>query len=219
MSSFPNAPRLIKGGLVLLDAASGALIRVISLQYNPETLTRSLQIQAIAGDGQDRSQALRVKAPAVETIKLEVALDATDQLEFPDLNAQAVENGIQPQLALLETLVHPPSGRLIANNTLASLGTLEIAPVEGPLTLFIWSKSRVVPVRITDLSVSEEAFDPSLNPTRAKVSLGMRVLSVNDLGFEHRGGGIFMAYLQAKEQLARKARAGSLSELGIGRLP
>jgi hypothetical protein len=219
MSGFSNSPRVIKGGLVLLDTASGSIIRVISLQYNPESLSRSLQIQAIPGDGQDRSQVMRVKAPAVETIKLDVTLDATDQLELPDLNPVAVENGIQPQLAVLETLVHPPSARIIANNTLASLGTLEIAPVEQPLTLFVWSKSRIVPVRITDLSVTEEAFDPALNPIRAKVSLGMRVLSINDLGFDHRGGGIFMAYLQAKEQLAQKVRPGSLSELGIGRIP
>src|SRR5262245_55008082 len=122
MTGFPGSPRLIKGGLVLLDTGSGPIIRVISLQYNPESLSRSLQIQATAGDGQDRSQVLRVKAPAVETIKLDATLDATDQLELPDLNPVAVENGIQPQLATLETLAHPPSARLIANNTMASLG-------------------------------------------------------------------------------------------------
>lgn len=219
MTGYSRSPSLIKGGLVLLDAASGAVSRVISLQYNPESLSRSLQIQAIAGDGQDRSQVMRVKAPAVETIKIDVTLDATDQLELSDVNAVAVEYGIHPQLALLETLVQPPSERLVANNRLASLGTLEIAPVEQPLTLFVWSKSRIVPVRITDLSVTEDAFDSALNPIRAKVSLGMRVLSINDLGFDHRGGGIFMAYLQAKEQLARKARPGTLGELGIGRIP
>jgi hypothetical protein len=84
---------------------------------------------------------------------------------------------------------------------LASLGTIEIIPAEAPLTLFVWSAQRVLPVRITELSVTEEAFDPALNPIRAKVTLGMRVLTVDDLGFTHRGGSLFMAYVRAKERL------------------
>ena len=219
MTAFPNSPRLLKGGLTLIDPRSGSLVRVIVLQYNADTLTRTLSPQAIGGDGQDRSQALRLKGPAVETIKLDAELDAIDQLEFPDLNPTTVRAGIHPELAALETLVYPPSGRLIANNTLANLGTLEIAPVEAPLTLFVWSKSRVVPVRVTDLGVTEEAFDAALNPIRAKVSLGLRVLSVDDLGFGHRGGSIFMAYLQGKEGLAQQARRGGLGDIGVGRLP
>jgi hypothetical protein len=216
--SLTSSPRILKGGIVLLDAASGSIVRVIVMQYNPETITRTLQPQAV-GESGDRSQALRIKAPATETIKLDATIDATDQLEVPDLNPGVLEFGIHPQIAALETLLQPPSARLIANNALASSGTLEIAPVESPLTLFVWSRSRVVPVRVTDLSVTEEAFDPTLNPTRAKVSLSMRVLTVSDLGFEHRGGGIYMSYLQAHEQLAAKNRNGALMELGIGRLP
>jgi hypothetical protein len=219
MTTFPNSPRLLKGGLVLVDPDSGSIARIIVLQYNPDSLSRTLQVQAVAGTEQDRSQALRIKGPPVETLKLDAEIDATDQLEFPDLNPRAVQSGIHPQLAVLETILYPPSARLISNNTLATQGTLEIAPMEAPLTLFVWSKSRVVPVRVTDFSVTEEAFDTTLNPIRAKVSLGLRVLSVDDLGFAHRGGSVFMAYLQAKEQLATQARAGGLSELGLGRLP
>jgi hypothetical protein len=87
---------------------------------------------------------------------------------------------------------------LSSNNQLAQSGTLEIVPMESLLPLFVWSKSRIVPVRITDFSITEEAFDTALNPIRAKVSLGMRVLSVDDLGFQHKGGSLFMGYLQAK---------------------
>ena len=79
--------------------------------------------------------------------------------------------------------------------------------MESPLTLFVWSKQRIVPVRLTDLSITEEAFDPNLNPIRAKVSLGMRVLSVDDLGFDHKGGSLFMVYLQQKERLAARMPA------------
>ena len=217
MSGFPGSPRLVKGGIVLLDPGSSAVQRIISLQYNPDTLTRSLAIQAI-GEG-DRSQAFRVKGPPVETIKLDAEIDAADQLEFPDQNAGAVQFGIHPQLAALETIVYPESATLQQNNTLAGLGTLEIAPMEAPLTLFIWSKQRVLPVRITELSVTEEAFDPALNPIRARVSLSLRVLSVDDVGFSHKGGSLFMSYLQGKERLAGQSGAARLSELGLGGLP
>jgi len=77
----------------------------------------------------------------------------------------------------------------------------------------------VVPVRITDFSVTEEAFDVSLNPIRAKVSLGMRVLSIDDLGFDEKGGNLFMVYQQQKERLAGLSQSGTFHDLGIGGIP
>jgi hypothetical protein len=220
MSTFPGSPRLIKGGIILIDPDTSLVQRIIALQYNPDTLTRTLQVQGTApAQGGDRSEALRLKGPAVETIKCDVEIDATDQLEFPDKHKTAVEVGLLAQLAALETIIYPTSDQLLSNNSLAKSGTLEIAPMEAPLTLFVWSKSRVLPVRLTDFSVTEEAFDPALNPIRAKVSLGMHVLSVDDLGFDHKGGSMFMIYLQQKEQLARRSQAGALSTLGIGSIP
>jgi hypothetical protein len=216
VTTFPNAPRVLKAGLVLVDPTSGQIKQVISLQYNPDSLTRSFQAQAVAPGAADKSEALRLKGPAVESYKLEAEIDATDQLELPDRNRATVEHGIQPQLAALELLLYPSSQQLNANNDLASAGTLEIVPMETPLALFVWSKTRIVPVRITEFSITEEAFDPALNPLRAKVSLGLRVLSVDDLGFSHKGGSLFMNYLKSKEQLAGKVPPGKLSSFGIG---
>jgi len=216
MTTFPNSPRILKGGLVLIDPESARVLRIIALQYNPESLSRSLQIQSAGGEGGNRSEPMRFKGPAVETIKLEADIDAADQLEFPDQNRMVVEHGIQPQLAALELLAYPSSAQLFEVDRQLGSGTLEIAPMEAPLALFVWGKNRIVPVRITDFSVTEEAFDPSLNPILAKVSIGFRVLNVDDLGFAHKGGSLFMSYLQAKERLAGKAQAGSFSTLGIG---
>ncbi|HEX5726401.1 MAG TPA: hypothetical protein VFX98_13090, partial [Longimicrobiaceae bacterium] len=213
MTTFPNAPRLIKGGIVLIDPESAAVQRIVVFQFNPDTLTRKLQPQGTGTDGGDRSEALRLKGPPVETINLEAEIDAADQLEFPERNPTAVELGIHPQLAALETIVYPSSDRLVENNRLAQSGTLEILPAEAPLSLFVWSRTRVLPVRLTEFGITEEAFDPSLNPIRAKVSLGMRVLTVNDLGFGHKGGSLFLAYHQRKEQLAARA-GGALGALG-----
>jgi hypothetical protein len=216
MSSFPGSPKLIKGGLVLVDAETASVLRIISLQYNSDSLTRTLQVQTAGGSSNDRVEPVRFKGPAVETFKLDADIDATDQLEFPDQNATAVQFGIQPQLALLESLVQPTAAQLSSVDREASSGTLEIAPMLAPLALFVWGKSRVVPVKVTDFSIAEEAFDPSLNPVRAKVSLSLRVLSTDDLGFSSKAGSLFMAYLQSKEQLAGKAQPSSFATLGIG---
>jgi len=123
MSSFPNSPKLVKGGIVLTDPNTSAVLRVIPLQYNPDTLTRTLQAQAVA-EGGDRSEVLRLKGPPTETIKVDAELDATDQLEVPDQNTS--EFGIQPQLSALETILYPSSAQLQKNNSLAQSGTLEI---------------------------------------------------------------------------------------------
>jgi hypothetical protein len=220
LSTSPISPRLVKGGIVTMDVDTSAVQSVIALQYNPDTLTRSLQIQSMPG-GQDgvRVDALRLRGPAIETIKLEAELDATDQLEFPNQYPLAVQFGLQPQLAQLEMLINPTVETLLADDAMANAGTLEIIPLEQPLTLFVWSKSRVVPVRLTEFSITEEFFDTSLNPIRAKVSLGLRVLTVDDLGFEHPGGRMFMAYLSNKEQLASQAQSVALTVLGLGGLP
>lgn len=218
MTTFPNSPRLLKGGIVLLDPDTSAVLRIIALQYNPDTLTRTLQVQAFK-EGGDRSEALRLKGPPVETIKVDAEIDATDQLEFSDQNPNAAQFGIYPQLAALETIVYPTSSQLQSNNNLAQSGTLEIIPMEAPLTLFIWSKNRILPVRLTDFTITEEAFDSSLNPIRAKVSLGLRVLSVDDLDFAHKGSSLFISYLHQKESLAAKNPGVSLSAFGIGGIP
>jgi hypothetical protein len=219
-TGFPGSPRLVRGGIATMDPDTATVQTVIALQYNPDSLSRTLQIQAMPG-GQDgvRVDALRLRGPAVETIKLDAELDATDQLEFPAQNPLAAKYGLHPQLAQLEMLINPSVETLQRDDALANAGTLEIIPLEQPLTLFVWSSTRVVPVRLTDFSVTEEAFDPNLNPIRAKVSLGMRVLNVDDLGFAHPGGRIFMTYLANKEQLASRVANAAISVLGLAGLP
>lgn len=213
MSGFPMSPRMLKGGLVLIDPDTSVVLRIIAMQYNPDSLTRSLQAQGVGNDSGDRSEVLRLKGPPVETWKLEAELDATDQLEMADSTATQI--GLQAQLAALEVIVYPTSTQLQTLDTQAQSGVLEVAAMESPLVIFVWSKQRIIPVRLTDFSITEEAFDPNLNPIRAKVSLGMRVLNVNDTGFTHKAGGLFMTYLQNKEQLAQRSRTGMFSALGI----
>jgi hypothetical protein len=221
-TTSPISPRLVKGGIVTLDPNTAMVQTVIALQYNSDSVSRTFQIQSLPG-GQDgtRVDVLRLRGPAIETIKLEAELDATDYLEFPRSQDSRtyVDAGLQPQLAQLEMLINPTVETLVADDNMANAGTLEIIPLEQPLTLFVWSKNRVVPIRLTEFSITEEAFDTRLNPIRAKVSLGMRVLTIDDLGFQHPGGHYFMAYLSNKEFLAAKAKSVALSVLGLGGLP
>jgi hypothetical protein len=220
VSTFPGSPRILKGGLVLLNPDTFAVLPngIIALQYNPDSLSRTLKIKGVE-EGGDRSEALRLTGPPVETFKLDAEIDATDQLEVPDSNPATVQNGIFPQLCALETIVYPASTTLQNNFNLAQAGTLEIMPVIAPLTLFVWSANRIVPVRITDLSITEEAFDPRLNPIRAKVSLGLRVLSIDDLNFNEKGGSLYMVYQQQKEALAKVYQGGTFAALGIRGIP
>ena len=220
--AFPNSPKLARGGLVLLDPDSGALLKVISFQYNPDTLTRTIVPQGIGPEPGDRLEALRLKASAQETIKLEAEFDATNALETPNASAadQLVATvGLLAYLAGLELIITPPTSQLLADDALAQAGMIEIAPVEAPLTVFAWGRNRVAPVRLTEFSVTEHAFDSSLNPIRATVSLSMRVLTVYDLGFQVPGGLLYLLHQQAKEQLAGALPAATIGDLGIAAFP
>ncbi len=214
----PITPRIMRGGIVALDPDTGIPRGVIVLQYNPETLTRRLQPQNV-GDTPDRSEIMRLKAPPIETISVIAEIDATDQLEAPDANPLALAVGIQPQLAALEMLVYPSSVDLIANEVLTLLGTIEIVPMQSPLAVFVWNATRITPVRINSVSITEEAFDTNLNPIRAKVTLEMRVLNVNDTGFLNPAGALYMVYQIEKEALALAAAIQSAGSLVAGVLP
>jgi len=212
MTTFPNSPRLLKGALVAIDPVN-PVASVIVFQYNPDTLTRTLQAQG-AGEGGDRSEALRLKGAPIENIRVEVEIDATDQLETT--NSITVQHGIYPQLSALEMLIYPKSALVIANTALLALGTIEVVPPEAPFTLFIWGPKRVLPVRVSDFSITEEAYDVNLNPVRAKVALGLRVLSYNDLPLTHPGYYTFLAHQVIKEAMAVIGSVNNLSAVGGG---
>jgi hypothetical protein len=91
MSSFPRSPRLMKGAIISFDIAS-PIPQIILFQYNPATLSRTLQAQTTGAEG-NPNEAFRLKGPPTESISLEIELDATDQLEKPDQNRSATSFG------------------------------------------------------------------------------------------------------------------------------
>ena len=209
MSTFPGSPRVLKGAIIGIDIFN-PVASIIVFQYNPDTMTRS--ISARTGKQLEegaRSESLRVKGAPIETIKMEVEIDATDQLEKGE--GLATSLGIYPQLSALEMLLYPKSVLVTINTVLLALGNREIVPPIAPMTLLVWGLKRVVPVNLTEFTITEEAHDTSLNPIRARCSLGLRVLSYSDLTLKDPGYYVFLAHQVVKETMAT---IGSLSNAG-----
>lgn len=212
MSTFPGSPKTLKGAIVGIDRLN-PLASVIVFQYNPDTLTRKLVARAPAERGA-RSEAQRLHGAPAENIQLTVEIDATDQLEVAAGDATSM--GIHPQLAALEMLLYPKSSAVIANTVLAIAGTIEVLATESPMTFLIWGARRIVPVRLSELNITEEAHDVNLNPIRAKVALGLRVLTYSDLPLTHPGYYAFLAHQLVKETMAVIGSANNIGAVSGG---
>jgi hypothetical protein len=220
MSGYSRSPRVTRGALVSFNLPS-SIPQFILFQYNPETISRSLSSEG-AGSGEDRVESFRVKGPPKETIRLEIELDATDQLEHPDRNPTAVIFGIYPQLDALELMLYPKSELITQNQIKAAAGTIEILPPQSPFTLFISGSQRILPVRLTQFDIIEDAHDTNLNPIRAKVTISLTVMTYNDLDIKHPGYYMFKALHIRKEVralLATATSASSINPMDLGMRP
>lgn len=206
-SEFPGRPKLFKGALaVYTDEGQSSRPTLIFFQYNPDSVRRTLARRtppaSPSSAGQAKEDVLQAVGPPVESITLSVRLDATDALEDPDHHTQTVENGLNPVIAALEMLLYPPALRVQQNQQLADQGEVQLTPEPLPLVLLVFGKNRVVPVQITSFTVSEEAFDQDLNPIRATVELGLKVLTYIELASSSRGRDAYLSYQRNKEELA-----------------
>jgi hypothetical protein len=214
MTGLTRSPRTSRGALVAVDATGP--VGAVGFQYNPDEMTRTLQARTAAsgaGTGPATNEALRLSGAPIETITLNVEIDAADQLASGD--PLAAELGIYPQLSALEMLVYPPSAVVTSNTGLALSGSIELVAPEAPLTVLVWGSQRVVPVRLTQFSITEQAYDPQLNPIRARVQLGLRVLSYSDLPAANAGHHIFLAHQVAKEAMAARGAAAGVVQAGF----
>ncbi|MBT2382266.1 hypothetical protein [Streptomyces sp. ISL-11] len=213
---MPPALPALRGGLVFLDADQGRVLRVVPFQYNPDTLTRTLTPQGVGEEPGDRLEAMRLKGPPRETFKFDAEFDAADQLDpLGRGSTEPGRTGLFAALSALETAVYPDSAQLLHEEALASAGMIEIAPVEAPLTVLVLGARRVVPVRILEFTVTEEAYDGELNPVRAKVGLSVRTLTVGDVGFAHKAGSLYLRYHQNKERFAALVGGQSPGAVGL----
>lgn len=207
MKGNPLTPRITKAGLfVIKEFLHNKLPQVIEFQFNPDTMTRTLQPQG-AGEGGASSELLRLKGAPIETIRLDAEFDITDQVI--NGNPLVMMTGLIPQLSALEMLIHPSTESIRNNMRDINAGMMEILPSVAPLVLFTWGINRLIPVKINELSIVEEAYDTVLNPIRAKVTLGLRVLSNNDLSPDYWAYYLSMSQQIRKEFLAAESMVGS----------
>jgi hypothetical protein len=223
-SEFTGRPKLLKGALVAFRSQLiPGVPTVVVFQYNPENLTRTLKQRTASGDtaggGASAAQeVLQVAGPPEEQISMTVVLDAADQLEQPGQNPDTVLTGLHPALATLELLLYPPSEQILANAVRAALGARQITSTDVPLTLLVWGPARVVPVRLTGLTFTEQAFDQLLNPIRAEVSIDVGVLTYRDLEPKSIGHGVSVVHHVAKEVLSAVHQVKTAIEV-VGSLP
>ncbi|MEW9920197.1 hypothetical protein AB2B41_11310 [Marimonas sp. MJW-29] len=205
-------PDFLKGGIVLIDAENGTVVRTLPLLINPERLSRSFEVKS-TGEQTNRSAPLRLTGPAVETITIEARLEVSDALARGERTA--VEEGVRPQLATLQMLITPTSRTILDNDALQQSGALEIVPMNQPLALFVWGAQNIAPVRVTSLSYVENLHNSRLYPLVATVNMSLRVLSVDDLGVSSRGGALYLSYLRGIEASAERVPDGRASAMGI----
>jgi hypothetical protein len=204
----------MKGALVGIDLFN-PVASVVTFQYNPASVTRTVKPRGPGGGDGDRAEAQRLTGPPEEDITMDVEIDATDALEKGDDDiVQAA--GIYPQLSALEMLAYPKSLLVSANTVLLAVGTIEVLPPTGPFTFLIWGAKRVLPVRIGEIAIGEEAYDAKLNPIRAKVTLTLKVLTYNDLSITHPGYYVFLAHHVVKETMATIATVNDIAAVAGG---
>jgi hypothetical protein len=202
---------LSKGAIVAVDP-DNPLASIIVFQYSPLNVRRDLEPRTSGGGA--RTEALRLEGAPEETIQMQVEIDATDQLETGDVDTRLM--GIYPQLSALEMLLYPKSKLVIQNANKLRQGAMEIVPPEAPPTFLVWGIPRVVPVRLTSFGITEQMYDSSLNPIRAEVSLGLRVLSYNDLTLDSPSYHLFMAHQVMKEAMAVRGSVRNIAGMPGG---
>lgn len=205
-TGYTRSPKLLKGALVeFSERFIGPVPNIIIFQYNPEALTRSLEVWQPPDEREgERNPGTQAGAPSnaqpgipPESFTLTLVLDATDDLEAGD--PVAVVTGVADRIAALEMLLYPQEGSLLGDllgavGVSVSVGTGgiggggaggvetdEVPAGRVPIVLFVWGPGLIVPVRLTSFQVEEQAFSPILYPVRAKVTVGLKVQSEEDL--------------------------------------
>jgi Contractile injection system tube protein len=203
------APNLTKAVLVTAPILTSMLPpRVVVFQYNPTELTRSIQ------PNYNDSKNLGFNGPATESISLTAYFDATASLADPSAGSMIAQTlGIYDQLSNLQLMLYPSTAAAIKNAVEAAAGSIEIASGDVPLTVFVWGMKRIVPVKVTSLNITEQAFDDSLNPIRAQVSISMQVLSDSDVNVSSTAYGLYMVHQVAQEAMALIATAKGTAQV------
>lgn len=181
---------LLRGALIEYGTSLvGPIPNVVIFQFNPESLSRTLQIPP-RPTGATQRETTQAGERTFEKITFKAHFSAADMLDEGKVLADLF--GIGPQLAALEKMVLPSAkiagllGAAIDAIGDALGGGGDDAPAQPipretyPRILFIWGLTRVLPVTIDSMSISELEYDSILNPLRAEVDITLSVIAVDD---------------------------------------
>jgi hypothetical protein len=217
-------PYLLKGALIEYGSDFlGPVPNVVIFQFNPESLTRNIQIppRPTGAAGRETTQAGEIP---VEKITLTAHFSAADQLGSN--NPLARTFGVGPQLAALEKMVRP-AGKLSAliGEAIDAVGDAIFGGSDGegptqpipresyPRILFIWGLTRVLPVILESMSITEQQYDNILNPIQAEVSLGLSVITIDPCSDDMVAKGAIEYSNLAKETQAVANLANTASQV------
>ncbi|MFD8540722.1 hypothetical protein [Streptomyces rubrogriseus] len=228
----------LRGALVqFMPTKLVPLPNVIVFQYNPETMTHTWTQPPAARTGDSANgDPLAVTGPPGEAFSFTLVVDATDPIadDMPVSGPLSVVSGVATRLAALEMLVHPSSstsgGELLGTVTagLAGLGKKKANPPQEvpadrlPVVLFVWGPGRIVPVRVTTLTITERLYNPLLIPTHAEAQIGLQVLTAKDLVGKDLVTKVAAAadtYTDSLREVLALANLANAAESVIGMLP
>lgn len=228
-TGYSRSPNFIKGALIqFTEDFLGPIPNIIVFQYNPATMTRSLQPYSDPekeGEPDDTAEAFDPS----EKFDVQLILDATDALEQPESHPVAVISGVADRVSALEMLLYPSGEGSVLGDLITSVFGGDSDPVPRrtvPVTLFVWGPGRIVPVKLTSFSVDEQAFSTLLYPVQATVTVGLQVLTPET--FERPGGNKTLAeeiavaaykYTKGQKELLAIANMANSVESILGMLP
>jgi hypothetical protein len=242
------AGKFIKGALVeFVQTFLVPLPNVIVFQFNPETMTHTWTQPAPDSDARrqgEQSNPLAVKGEPGESFSFNLAMDAGDVIASgsPVVADIASASGVYTRLAALELLLYPvtPStggllGTVSASVSVSvSAGGISVSASAGaksttvpkaqlPTVLFVWGPGRILPVRVTTLTITEKLYDATLNPIHAEAQLGLQVLTPTDLnkvtGPVADIAKVAYAYSQGLRQVLAAKNLANAADSILGMLP
>ena len=257
-TGYSRSPKLLKGALIeFSERFIGPIPNVIVFQYNPESMTRTLEVWNPGAGGASGGESAGNDASATaqpidppESFTLALELDAADALEAPSSHPVAFISGVADRIAAMEMLLYPQGDSLLGGLLGSITGSLSVGASVGggggiggaaggvaggravqpvprgtvPVILFVWGPGRIVPVRLTSFSVEEQAYSPLLYPIRAKVNMGLKILTPKDFPTcnrklsEELAITAFKFTRKQKEVLAAANMANSVESI-LGMLP